>query len=157
MGKVSNAIHLLEILMDGRKYELQELADLLEVTPRMIRSYKEDLEQCGIDIETIRGRYGGYYLKKDKYLPVIHFNDKDFAFLKQIKSQLKREEKQQLSILMDKMIGIRFQKSLFHFESDTVHEYYNLLMRAIKKRQKVYIEYVFNERFNKTNYSSISN
>ena len=45
MSKVSNALLMLEYLSNGRKYSINELATLLEVTPRMIRSYKDDLDQ----------------------------------------------------------------------------------------------------------------
>ena len=55
MSKVSNVITMLELLGSGRKYSINELANKLEVTPRMIRVYKEDLEKCGIYIDTIMG------------------------------------------------------------------------------------------------------
>ena len=64
MSKVSNALLMLEYLSNGRKYSVNELATLLEVTPRMIRSYKDDLDKAGILIDTIRGPYGGYILKQ---------------------------------------------------------------------------------------------
>ena len=57
MSKVSNAITLLELLNSGRKYSIKELSDILEVSERMIRVYKEDLEKAGIYVESILGPF----------------------------------------------------------------------------------------------------
>ena len=69
MSKLSNAILLLRLLQNGKKYSIKELSDELEVSPRMIREYKNELELAGIFIESIRGPYGGYYLNQDVKLP----------------------------------------------------------------------------------------
>ena len=45
MSKVSNVLTMLEYLSTGRKYTIAELSEKLEVSPRMIRVYKEDLEK----------------------------------------------------------------------------------------------------------------
>lgn len=69
MSKLSNTLLMLELLQNGRKYSVKELSGKLEVTPRMIRAYKDELEMAGIFIETIRGPYGGYYLNQNIKLP----------------------------------------------------------------------------------------
>ena len=46
VSKISNVINMLQILSSGRKYSINELANTLEVTPRMIRVYKEELENA---------------------------------------------------------------------------------------------------------------
>ncbi len=69
MSKISNVISMLQILSTGRKHSINELANTLEVTPRMIRVYKEELEKAGIFIDTIRGPYGGYVLNQKIYIP----------------------------------------------------------------------------------------
>ena len=69
MSKLSNTITMLRLLQNGRKYSIKELSEQLEVSPRMIRSYKEELELAGIFIESLRGPYGGYYLNQDIKLP----------------------------------------------------------------------------------------
>lgn len=53
MSKVSNTLTMLRLLESGKKYSVKELAEKLEVSPRMIKSYKEELEKCGIYIDTI--------------------------------------------------------------------------------------------------------
>ncbi len=69
MSKLSNTIMLLRLLQNGKKYSIKELANELEVSPRMIRTYKNELECAGIYIESIRGPYGGYYLNQNIKLP----------------------------------------------------------------------------------------
>ena len=62
MGKISNAIQMLNYLNTGNKYSVKDLATKLEVTERMVRYYKAELEQAGIPIETFMGPNGGYYI-----------------------------------------------------------------------------------------------
>ena len=62
MSKISNVILMLQYLENGRKYNVKELSKKLEVSERMIRVYKEELEKAGIYIDTIMGPYGGYVL-----------------------------------------------------------------------------------------------
>lgn len=50
MSKVSNTLNMLRLLETGKKYSVSELANKLEVTPRMVKIYKEELEKCGIYI-----------------------------------------------------------------------------------------------------------
>ena len=69
MSKLSNVLMMLQLLQNGRKYSIKELSEKLEVSQRMIRQYKEELEYAGIYIETIRGPYGGYVLNQSIKLP----------------------------------------------------------------------------------------
>lgn len=69
MSKVSNVLTMLEYLSSGRKYSIKELSDKLEVTPRMIRVYKDEIEKAGIYIDTIKGPYGGYVLNQNINVP----------------------------------------------------------------------------------------
>ena len=48
MSKISNVLTMLQLLQSGRKYSISELASILEVSERMIRVYKEDLEKACI-------------------------------------------------------------------------------------------------------------
>lgn len=69
MSKISNVLTMLEYLSSGRKYSIKELSDKLEVTPRMIRVYKDEIEKTGIYIDTIKGPYGGYVLNQNINVP----------------------------------------------------------------------------------------
>lgn len=65
MSKISNMLNLLQILKDDKVHGIQELAEKLEVSERMIRQYKLELEQAGIYINSITGKYGGYQIEKE--------------------------------------------------------------------------------------------
>ena len=69
MSKISNVLTMLEYLSTGKKYSISELSEKLEVTPRMIRVYKDEIEKAGIYIETIKGPYGGYVLNQNINVP----------------------------------------------------------------------------------------
>ena len=107
MSKLSNVLSMLQLLQNGKKYSIKELSEKLEVTPRMIRVYKDELELAGIFIETIRGPYGGYVLNQNIKLP-----DK---FIKNDINEINNKE------------------------------YFNILSKAIKNKNKCYIEYYSKE------------
>lgn len=65
MSKVSNMLKMLQILKDEKIHSIQNLAEELEVSERMIRQYKQELEQAGIYIHSITGKYGGYQIEKE--------------------------------------------------------------------------------------------
>ena len=81
MSKISNVLTMLQLLQSGRKYSINELSNVLEVSERMIRVYKEDLEKAGIYIDTIMGPYGGYVLNQSVRMPVRKFKMKDAKLL----------------------------------------------------------------------------
>ena len=65
MSKVSNMLNMLFILNDNKIHNMKELSIKLEVSQRMIKQYKEELELAGIYIESKRGISGGYALNKE--------------------------------------------------------------------------------------------
>lgn len=143
MGKVANVITMLELLANGRKYNIEELAERLEVTPRMIRSYKEALDQAGIYIDSIRGPYGGYVLNQTIRMPKRKFSINDYKLIlgttKDVKDEATRNK---LIILADKIHGIyqgskEEQRELLAESNDK----YNAISRAIKESRKVKILY----------------
>ncbi|MEG2993206.1 MAG: HTH domain-containing protein, partial [Bacilli bacterium] len=66
MGKISNAIMMLEYLNTGNKYTARELSEKIGVSEGMIKYYKNELEESGIRIETFKGPNGGYFLLNNK-------------------------------------------------------------------------------------------
>ena len=69
ISKLSNAILMMQLLSSGRRYSVGELAQLLEVSPRMVRFYRDELEKAGVYIDTIKGPGGGYVLNSPLKLP----------------------------------------------------------------------------------------
>lgn len=106
MSKISNVISMLQLLSCGRKYSINELSNILEVTPRMVRLYKEELEKAGIFIDTIRGPYGGYILNQKIYLPKqeetqekLNMTDLDRKIYNIVTKALKEKRKIKLTYL----------------------------------------------------------
>ncbi len=145
MSKVSNVITMLELLQTGKKYSINELSNKLEVSERMIRVYKEDLEKAGIYIDTIMGPYGGYVLNQRVRTPIRKFKLKDAELLNTYITQEKDEKKkEEIIILQDKIKGIYIGSKQEEQElnlKDENGKKYNLLTRAIKEKRKVKILY----------------
>lgn len=140
MSKISNVLLMLQYLENGRKYSVSELASLLEVSERMVRVYKEDLEKAGIYIDTLKGPYGGYVLNQSIRIPPRKFLLEDYEFLKNLKVSEKDQER--LEILADKVHGVYFDSKEEHVElKDDLKSYYNLLTKAMKEHRKVKINY----------------
>lgn len=145
MSKVSNMLTMIELLNTGRKYSIKELSQELEVSERMIRVYKEELDKCGIYVDTIKGPYGGYVLNQSVRMPLRKFNKKDFELLnKYIELESDMDLKNKLVILQDKIrgvyIGSKQEENELNLKDETLKKY-NILTRAIKEKRKVKIKY----------------
>lgn len=145
MSKVSNVLTMIELLNTGRKYSIKELSQELEVSERMIRVYKEELDKCGIYVDTIKGPYGGYVLNQSVRMPLRKFNKKDFELLnKYIELESDMDLKNKLVILQDKIkgvyIGSKQDENELNLKDETLKKY-NILTRAIKEKRKVKIKY----------------
>lgn len=145
MSKISNAITMMELLQSGRKYSIKELSEILEVSERMVRVYKEELEKAGIYIDTIMGPYGGYVLNQTVRIPVRKFKMNDSKLLdKYIKEESNPEIKEKLVMLQDKIKGVYIgsiqESEELNLKDETLKKY-NVLTRAIKERRKVKILY----------------
>ncbi|MEI3530487.1 MAG: WYL domain-containing protein [Bacilli bacterium] len=145
MSKISNVITMLNLLSTGKKYSIKELSTMLEVSPRMIRVYKEELEKAGIYIDSIMGPYGGYVLNQSLRVPKRKFKKTDYEILDQYIAMVdNKKEREKLELLKDKIrgiyIGSQLEQKELNLKEDTLIKY-NLLTRAIKERKKVKILY----------------
>lgn len=99
MSKISNVLTMVEYLSTGKKYSIQELSELLEVTPRMIRVYKDEIEKAGIYIDTLKGPYGGYVLNQNINMPKrfitrnTNINIEDTLIYNKINKAIKEKKK----------------------------------------------------------------
>lgn len=144
MSKISNVITMLQLLNSGRKYSIKELSERLEVSERMIRVYKDELEKAGIYVDTIMGPYGGYVLRQSVKMPIRKFKVKDYEILDKYISLEKDElEKEKLMLLKDKIYGIYVSGKSDEniITKDDNQNKYNILTRAIKEKRKVKINY----------------
>ncbi len=144
MGKLSNIVTMIQLLNTGKKYTVDELSKILEVTPRMVRSYKEELDKAGIYVDTIMGPYGGYVLNQSIRMPVRKFRKKDVDLLNKVNSSLVDEQvKNDLYILTDKVRGVfkGSKEEAKELDIQEVSDKYNALTRSIKEKRKVKITY----------------
>lgn len=140
MSKVSNVLLMLQYLENGRKYNIKELSDKLEVSERMIRVYKDELEKAGIYIDTLMGPYGGYVLNQSIRVPTRKFSKSDYEFLKNL--SVDDKDRERLQIIADKIHGVYFDSNNEKIElKDDIKNSYNILTRAIKEKRKVKINY----------------
>lgn len=150
MSKLSNSLVMLKLLSNNRKYSIQELADRLEVSKRMIRVYKDDLEMAGIYIDSIRGPYGGYILNSNIILPEIGFSKYDILLLNEIKELLKNNSNfkflREFEILSNKINNIykatKKKPLLKTLQNNKIQEKYNILSKAIKENKRVLINFI---------------
>lgn len=127
MGKISNAIQMLNYLNTGNKYSVKELSEKIGITERMVRYYKVELEQAGIPIETFMGPNGGYYILNFKSHH-NNFNKYDIQILETAnkfleKKKYKDVEKFQSIIEKIKVTSdIEEEKSKYFLIEDMVNE-----------------------------------
>lgn len=101
MSKVSNMLSMLQILKDGKIHKIQEIAEKLEVSERMVRQYKLELEMAGIYLKSYTGKIGGYQI------------DSKLDFF-----TIKNESKEELYLIMKKAIRDK-NKAYIQYKSET--------------------------------------
>lgn len=145
MGKLGNTLTMLRLLESGRKYTVKELAERLEVTPRMIKSYKEELEKSGIYIESISGRYGGYIYHKDTHNNEIEFNYWDCDAIESILDKLDAYEVERISVPLEKIRSLVIyrvdeQKNIT-IDKEDIKNKYTLISKAIYNKSSLIFNY----------------
>ena len=141
MSKVANMLNMVKILEDGKIHTIQDLADELEVSTRMIRIYKQELEQAGIYIQGKQGINGGYILDNMKSTIDIGLTGEEIY-------QLKNMKKNELDeAIINKIIKAYITNE--HRKDNTKSkqlmpeftEIYKDFRLAINNRNKIYIEF----------------
>ena len=148
MGKISNAIQMLNYLNTGNKYSVKELSKKLGITERMVRYYKVELEQAGIPIETFMGPNGGYYIMnvQSQY---NHFNKYDLQVLEninQVLEEIEYEEIDKYQKIVNKIkvaSDIEEEKSKYFLDNsiEDKTELYFILNNAILNKTSIKILY----------------
>lgn len=150
MSKLSNTLTMLELLSNNRKYGIRELSEILEVTERMVRVYKTDLDKAGIYIDTIKGPYGGYILSHNVLLPQRGFSKYDILLLNASYELLKQNNdfkfNKEYQELIDKVNGIyksgKKKSGNVILQDSNNKDKYNILSKAIKEHKKVLINFI---------------
>jgi len=148
MSKFSNMLFMIDLLNTGNKYSIKELSQKLGVTERMIRYYKEELENNGIFIESFKGPNGGYFML-DRVKNYISFNKYDVQLLENISEVLEKSNfpfMKSYKDLLEKvknMYSIAEEKSKFIIDIKSLdnNEIFNIVKSSIKKQEAINIEY----------------
>ena len=148
MGKFSNMLFMIDLLNTGNKYSIKELSQKLGETERMIRYYKEELENNGIFIESFKGPNGGYFML-DRVKNYISFNKYDVQLLENISEVLEKSSfpfMKSYKDLLEKvknMYSIAEEKSKFIIDIKSLdnNEIFNIVKSSIKKQEAINIEY----------------
>ena len=151
MSKVANMLNMIQILKDGKIHNMKEIAKQIEVSPRMIKQYKNELEQAGIYIESRRGMYGGYMINHE-------LNNIDIGLtyneLKKLDEVGKKNSIEEIKKIIEKICNsynknIR-KNNLKKFErirsdKNDLKNIYISMRKAINEKKKVYIKYFSND------------
>lgn len=149
MGKFSKLLYMVDLLNTGNKYSVSELAHKLNVSERMIRYYKEELEKNGIYIESFKGPNGGYFLLENiKYY--INFNKYDIELMEQVYKKILKSDfefKSKYLELIEKaknISDIEEEKSKFiaNINPEEIGEVYSLIKDVMVKQDKINISYL---------------
>lgn len=141
VSKISKNIKMLDILSSGKVYSCKKLAEMLEVTPRTIRQYKDELEKEGIYIENIMGKNGGYRLCSKVEVPSILFNRNDTVKIDSLIDKLDNNDRKILEEIKDKInIYCRLVDGTINI-TDFEKEKIDIIQNAIANNALITIEY----------------
>ena len=146
MSKVANMLNMVQILKDGKIHSLQSLAKELEVSVRMIRQYKVELEQAGIYIDSNTGKYGGYKLEQELNKIDIGLTQNEINILEDMMLELGEEEKDILlkikeAYIKNKQIQDKKKLKNIQEQSKELTEIYQVVRKAINEKRKMKITF----------------
>ena len=98
MSKISNMLNMLQILKDKKIHSISSISQELEVSDRMIRQYKLELEQAGIYLKSYTGKYGGYQLYENSNFLKIEDEIKEEMYII-MKNAIKNKNKVKMKFL----------------------------------------------------------
>lgn len=141
MSKISKNIKMLDILSSGKIYSCKKLSEMLEVSPRTVRQYKDELEKEGIYIENIMGKNGGYRLCSKVEVPSILFNKNDIEKINLIIDKLSNDDKKELENIKEKInTYCRLVNNIDNFSEEDKNKI-DIIQEAINNKRKITIEY----------------
>ncbi len=153
MSKVANMLNMLRILKDGKKHNMKDIADQIEVSPRMVKQYKNELEQAGIYIDSKRGIYGGYSLNDELNNIDVGLTSQELIKLKEMESYF--DKNNDFKEIIRKIFN-SYEKNIIEDNSKKINRItetgkldlkniYMNMRKAINGRNKVDIKYFSNE------------
>ena len=153
MSKVANMLKMIKILKDEKIHNMKDLAEKIEISPRMVKQYKNELEQAGIYIESKRGINGGYSLNKELNNIDIGLTYQELIKLKEIEQYF--NDDQYFKKIIGKIIE-SYEKNINEADLKKINriqelgkinlkDTYLILRKAINRKNKVKIKYYSND------------
>ena len=153
MSKVANMLKMIKILKDEKIHNMKDIAEKIEISPRMVKQYKNELEQVGIYIESKRGINGGYSLNKELNNIDIGLTYQELIKLKEIEQYF--NENQDFKKIIGKIIE-SYEKNINEADLKKINRIQELgkinlkdtylsLRKAINRKNKVKIKYYSND------------
>ena len=148
MSKISNVLYMIDLLNTGNIYTIKELSEKIGVTERMVRYYKDEICNNGIDIESFKGPNGGYFMI-DKIKNYTSINKYDIQLLDNINQFLRANNFLYLDKYEDfldkakKMYSVYEEKSKYiaNVDLNSTEVIGKVIKSAIIKNEKVEIIY----------------
>lgn len=147
MSKIANMLNMVQILKDGKIHSLQSLAKELEVSVRMIRQYKVELEQTGIYIGSNTGKYGGYKLEQELNQIDIGLTQKEINILEDRTLKLDNKEEKDILLKIKEAYNKNKQKQdvkklkNIQEQGEELTEIYQAVRKAINEKRKIKITF----------------
>lgn len=149
MGKFSKMLYMVDLLNTGNKYSIKELSEKIGVSERMVRYYKEELENNGIFIESFKGPNGGYFMI-DKVKNYVSLNKYDIQLLEYAGKILENDnldfynKYQDLISKVKEMNDIAKEKSSFNadIKMNELNNIVKIIENSIKNEDTINILYL---------------
>lgn len=149
MSKVANMLKMIKILKDEKIHNMKDIAEKIEISPRMVKQYKNELEQAGIYIESKRGINDGYSLNKELNNIDIGLTYQELIKLKEIEQYF--NDNQDFKKIIGKIIE-SYEKNINEADLKKINRIQELgkinlkdtylsLRKAINRKNKVKIKY----------------
>lgn len=146
-------LKMIKILKDEKIHNMNDIAEKIEISPRMVKQYKNELEQAGIYIESKRGINGGYSLNKELNNIDIGLTYQELIKLKEIEQYF--NENQDFKKIIGKIIE-SYEKNINEADLKKINKIQELgkinlkdtylsLRKAINRKNKVKIKYYSND------------
>ena len=146
-------LKMIKILKDEKIHNMKDIAEKIEISPRMVKQYKNELEQAGIYIESKRGINGGYSLNKELNNIDIGLTYQELIKLKQIEQYF--NDDQDFKKIIGKIIE-SYEKNINEADLKKINRIQELgkinlkdtylsLRKAINRKNKVKIKYYSND------------
>lgn len=153
MSKVANMLKMIKILKDEKIHNMKDIAEKIEISPRMVKQYKNELEQAGIYIESKRVINGGYSLNKELNNIDIGLTYQELIKLKEIEQYF--NDDQDFKKIIGKIIE-SYEKNINEADLKKINRIQELgkinlkdtylsLRKAINRKNKVKIKYYSND------------